>query len=225
MSSIDKMDDEIKYFNTVIKRLHKLKETKQLKLLIGAGNKNFADMNDYDRMVGNYDLVLTDDNENIDKDIQNLMSLNIDINDSEQINNLSDLLSNMFVKIIFDLSTTKFIDMFKSNILFEKLIAMLELNGKLYIDCKLYDGFPIFKDSIVNKPLISKEFFPYIIKINKNLDSINVTIKDTVKWLTKLLDLRFFKQKNFNCDVVYNHNLQFLQCLCPTCSIELKKDD
>lgn len=122
---------------------------KQLKMVIGAGNKNYGNMKDYDKFNNEYDITISNLSNVIDKNITSPISLYLDINKTNNLELLSKLLEGRFIKIIIDYSTNKFLNW--NDQTFKYFYKLLAQNGKLYIDSTVYQYMILNNDDFNNE--------------------------------------------------------------------------
>lgn len=135
---------------------------KILKMLIGGGNQNYMEMNDYDKFFGLYDISITNFNECINTEITTPLAINIDFNNLQQMEILAQLLPNRFSKIIIDYSTNKFMNWNIKHI--DILYKLLHKNGELYFDITVYQNMVLMESH--NRNTIFNKFFDFDFKNN-----------------------------------------------------------
>ena len=118
--------NKTKYINLIggdlnpmtVKNIRQLKSNKDLRIVIGAGNKNIEGTEDFCRFHGpcdktndiKFNVAITNDRDMIDYDNTNFVGLCIDINEYNDTFSLGRILANQATYIIFDYSVVKFIE-------------------------------------------------------------------------------------------------------------------
>lgn len=189
-------------------------ENDNLKLILGAGNKNYFQMKDFDKVNGEYDIAITDMSFVIDNDINKPVALLMDFNNHDLLLTFCKLLEKRFSKIIVDYSTNKFLN-WDTNIL-KLLHTLLNNEGKLYIDSticqtnilqneninlnKHYDY--LFENGIYNVKFKEDKF--YSVPLKQDYDLIKYTNVFVYPDFNDLLNhnLDLLKKVGFKCNII-----------------------